>query len=60
MHTVNLSMIAVYTINRLINLISMLLVSRSGLLEEDAVEVFHHYDFHLSSSFLCKILSYFR
>ena len=30
----------------------MLLVSRSGLVEEDAVQVFHYYGFHLSSSFL--------
>ena len=33
-------------------LVGILLVSRSGLVEEDAVEVFHHYGFHLSSSFL--------
>ena len=32
--------------------IGMLLVSRSGLVEEDAIEVFHYYDFHMSSSFL--------
>ena len=30
----------------------MLLVSRSGLVEDDAVEVFHYYSFHLSSFFL--------
>jgi hypothetical protein len=30
----------------------MLLVSRSGLVEEDAIEVFHYYGFLLSSSFL--------
>jgi hypothetical protein len=30
----------------------MLLVSRSELVEEDAVEVFHYYGFYLSSSFL--------
>ena len=30
----------------------LVLVSRSGLVEEDAVEVFHYYSFHLSSSFL--------
>ena len=30
----------------------MLLVSRSGLVEEDAVEVFRYYGFRLSSSFL--------
>jgi hypothetical protein len=35
-----------------VNMISMLLVSRSGLVEEDAVEVIHYYGFHLSSSFL--------
>ena len=35
-------------------LIGMLLVSRSGLVEEDAVEVFHYYGFHLSSSFLMQ------
>jgi hypothetical protein len=33
-------------------LVGMLLFSRSGLVEEDAVEVFHYYGFHLSSSFL--------
>ena len=33
-------------------LTGMLLFSRSGLVEEDAVEVFHSYGFHLSSSFL--------
>ena len=32
--------------------IGMLLVSRSGLGGEDAVEVFHYYDFPLSSSFM--------
>ena len=30
----------------------MLLVSMSRLVEEDAVEVFHYYGFHSSSSFL--------
>ena len=30
----------------------MLLVSGSGLVEEDAVEVFHYYGFPLFSSFL--------
>ena len=30
-------------------LIGMLLVSRSGLVEENAVEIFHHYGVHLSS-----------
>ena len=33
-------------------LVGMLLVSTSGLEEEDAVELFHHYGIHLSSSFL--------
>ena len=33
-------------------LVGMLLVSRSGLVEEDAVEVFHYCDFHLTASFL--------
>ena len=32
-----------------------LLVSRSGLVEENSVEVFHHYSVHLSSSFLMNI-----
>jgi hypothetical protein len=35
-------------------LLGMLLVSRSGLVEEDAGEVFHYYGFHLSSSFLIQ------
>ena len=35
-----------------IGLVGMLLVSRSGLVEEDPVEVFYYYEFHLSSSFL--------
>ena len=33
-------------------LVGMLFVSRSWLVEEDSVEVFHYYGFHLSSSFL--------
>ena len=33
-------------------LIGMLLVSRSGLVEENAVELFHHYGAYLASSFL--------
>ena len=42
-----------YCIIIIINLlVGMLLVSRSGLVEEDAVEVFHFDGFHLSSSFL--------
>ena len=32
----------------------ILLVSRSGLVEENAVEVFHHYGVHLFSFFLVK------
>jgi hypothetical protein len=32
--------------------VGMLLVSRSGLVEEDAIEVFRYYGVHLSSSFL--------
>ena len=35
-----------------LGLIGMLLVSRFGLVEEDADEVFHYYGFHLSSSLL--------
>ena len=41
-------------------MVGMLLVSRSGLLEEGAVEVFHYYDFHLSSSFLMYNLKPFQ
>ena len=33
-------------------IVGMLLVSRSGLVEENTVEVFYHYIFSLSSSFL--------
>ena len=33
-------------------LVGMLLVSRSGLVEDDAIEVFHYHGFRLSSSFL--------
>ena len=33
-------------------LVGMLLVSWSGLVEEDAVKVFHYNDFQVSSSFL--------
>ena len=33
-------------------LIAILLVRRSGLMEENAVEIFYHYVVHLSSSFL--------
>ena len=32
--------------------IGLLLVSRSGFMEQDALEVFHYYGFHLYSSFL--------
>ena len=37
-----------------IYLIGMLLDSRSLIVEENAVEVFHHYGVHLSSSFLME------
>ena len=33
-------------------LISMLLVSRFRLMEQNAAEVYHHYEVHLSSTFL--------
>ena len=33
-------------------LVGMLLVSSSGLVEEDAIELFHYYGFHFSSSSL--------
>ena len=33
-------------------MIGMLPGSRSGLVKEDTVEVFHYYGFHLSSTFL--------
>ena len=36
----------------------MLLVSRSGLVEENAVEVLHHYDVHLFSSLLMQIFNW--
>ena len=39
-------------------LVGILLVSRSGLVEENAVEVFHHYGVHLSSSLLMQIFSW--
>jgi hypothetical protein len=38
----------------------MLLVSRSGLVKEDAVEVFHHYGVHLSSFYLIYNLKSFE
>ena len=38
----------------------MLLVSMSGIVEENAVELFHHYGFNLPSSFLCKISTPFK
>ena len=41
-------------------LVGMLLVSRSGLVEEDAVEVFHYYGFHLIYSFLMYNFKSFR
>ena len=39
-------------------LIGMLLVSRSGLVEENTVEVFHYYGVHLCSSLLMQIFSW--
>ena len=36
----------------------MLLVSRSGLVEENAVEVLHHYGVQLSFSLLMQIFSW--
>jgi hypothetical protein len=39
-------------------LAGMLLVNRSGLVEENGVEVFHHYGVHFSSSLLMKIFSW--
>ena len=41
-------------------LVGVLLVSRFGLVEEDAVEVFHYYGFHLSSSFSMYNFKFFR
>ena len=41
----------VYVLSMSYVLIGMLLVSRSGLVEENAVEVLHHYGVHLFSSF---------
>ena len=41
-------------------LIGMLLVSRSGLMEEDGVKVFHYYGFQLSSSFLISNFKTFQ
>ena len=41
-------------------LVGMMLVSRSGLLEENSVEVFKYYAFHLSSSFLMYNLKSFQ
>ena len=38
--------------------VSKQLVSRSRLVEENAVEVFHHYGVHLSSSLLMQIFSW--
>ena len=40
--------------------VGMLLVSRSGLVEEDVVEVFHYYGFHLFSFYWCTISTLFR
>ena len=42
--------------------VSILFVTRSGLVEENAVELFHHYGFHLCSSLLIfsgKIMWYY-
>ena len=39
-------------------LIGMLLVSRSGHVEDNAVKLFHHYGVHLSSSLLMQIFSW--
>jgi hypothetical protein len=41
-------------------MIGMLLVSRSRLVEEVAIEVFHYYDFHLSSSSLMSNFKSFQ
>ena len=38
--------------------IGMLLVSRTGLVLENAVKVFHHFGVHLSSSLLMQIFSW--
>ena len=38
----------------------MLLVSRFGLVEVDAIEVFHYYGFHLSYSFLMYNIKSFQ
>ena len=38
----------------------MLIISRFRLVEENAVEVFHHYGFHLSSSFWTQNLKSFQ
>ena len=41
-------------------LVGMLLVSRSGLVEENDVEVFHHSGVHLSSSYIYINFKSFR
>ena len=41
-------------------LVGMLLISRSGFVEKDAVKVFHYYGFHLSSSLLMYNLKSFQ
>ena len=51
-NNINLPTDCWYYLNRVLWLVGMLLVSRSGLVEEDAVKVFHYCGFHLSSSFL--------
>jgi len=38
----------------------MLLVSMSGLVENNAVKVFHHYSVHLSFSFLVYNLTFIK
>jgi hypothetical protein len=46
--------------NNLFILVGMLHVSRSGLGEEDAVEMFNYNGFHLPSSFLMYNLKSFQ
>ena len=43
-----------------VRLTGILHVSRPGLVEEHAVEVFHHYGVHFSSSFLMQNFKSFR
>ena len=51
-HEVPLFTVILLWVPALALLINMLLFSRSGFMEENTVEVFHHYGVHLSSSFL--------